>query len=64
MNSTRREFITKGALSASFLAGGVSCCKSDSKPDNGSIEDKYKLLDEVVTIPVLKSELFFESFDY
>ena len=59
MKKTRRDFLTKGAIGASFLAGGLGACTSESKAVNNEEEiDKYAMLDDAASGPVLKSDLF------
>lgn len=58
MKNTRRDFLTKSALGATYLAGGLSSCKAESKILNESIEEHYRVLDEVLARPILKSNLF------
>lgn len=58
MKNTRRDFLTKSALGATFLAGGLSSCKSESKGLNETIEEKYSILDSVLAQPIIKSNLF------
>ena len=58
MKNTRREFIIKGAMGTGLLAGGLSSCQAESGDSGMVINDRYKKLDEVMAMPVLKSELF------
>lgn len=58
MKNTRRDFLTKSALGATFLAGGLSSCKSETKILNESIEKNYSILDAVLAQPIIKSNLF------
>lgn len=58
MKNTRRDFLTKSALGATFLAGGLSSCKSEPKILNESIEENYSILDAVLAQPIIKSNLF------
>lgn len=59
MKKTRRVFLTKGAIGASFLVGGLGACTSESKELNNEEQiDKYAMLDDAASRPVLKSDLF------
>lgn len=58
MKNTRRDFLTKSALGATFLAGGLSSCKSESKILNEGIEQNYNVLDEVLIKPIVKVDQF------
>ncbi len=58
MKNTRRDFLTKSALGATFLAGGLSSCKSESKIPNEGIEENYSILNKVLAQPIIKSNLF------
>ncbi|MCK5103341.1 MAG: mandelate racemase/muconate lactonizing enzyme family protein, partial [Cyclobacteriaceae bacterium] len=58
MKNTRRDFLTKGALGATFLAGGLSSCKSGLQTVTNDLQEKYQKLDEVAAKPILKAGLF------
>jgi L-alanine-DL-glutamate epimerase-like enolase superfamily enzyme len=58
MKNTRREFILKSAMGTGLIAGGISSCQSQSEASDQVVYDRYIMLDEVLAIPVLKSELF------
>lgn len=58
MKNTRRDFLVKSALGATFIAGGLNSCKSDLKILNESIEGNYSILDEVLAQPIIKLNLF------
>jgi L-alanine-DL-glutamate epimerase-like enolase superfamily enzyme len=58
MKNTRREFILKSAMGTGLLAGGLSSCQSEPEALGQVLSDKYSKLDEVLAMPVLKSELF------
>lgn len=58
MKNTRRDFLTKSALGATFFAGGLSSCKSESKILNEGIEQNYNVLDEVLIKPIVKVDQF------
>jgi L-alanine-DL-glutamate epimerase-like enolase superfamily enzyme len=58
MKNTRREFILKSAMGTGLLAGGFASCQSDPKVSGQVSNDRYQKIDEVLTMPVLKSELF------
>ena len=57
MNHSRRNFITKGALGATFLAGACHSA-NDTKQADTTGQHKYDNLDKVLAQPVLKAELF------
>ena len=57
MNYSRRNFITKGALGATFLAGACHSA-NDTKQADTTGQHKYDNLDKVLAQPVLKAELF------
>ena len=58
MKNTRREFILKSAMGTGLLAGGLSSCQSKPEALNQVLSDRYRKLDEVLAMPVLKSEQF------
>ena len=62
MKNARRDFITKSTLGVALLAGGLGSCKTNRKDKAEEIQidlpDNYRLLDEAVSRPVLKAELF------
>jgi L-alanine-DL-glutamate epimerase-like enolase superfamily enzyme len=58
MKNTRREFILKSTMGAGLLAGSLSSCQSKPEVSVHALNDRYRKLDEVVSKPVLKSELF------
>lgn len=58
MYRTRRDFIVKGAMGTGLLAGGLSSCQIKPETSNEAINERYRKLDEVLAMPVLKSELF------
>ncbi len=57
MKNTRREFILKSTMGAGLLAGGISSCQSGPEASGQVLNDRYSKLDEVLSRPVLKSEL-------
>ena len=57
MNHSRRNFITKGALGATFLAGACQPV-GDTKQAETADQFRYEKLDKVLAEPVLKSDLF------
>ncbi len=57
MKNTRRTFLTKSALGATLLAGGLSSCKSESKTLSQNKDENYRILDEVLTQPILNPNL-------
>ena len=57
MNHSRRNFITKGALGATFLAGACHSA-NDTKQADTIGQHKYDNLDKVLAQPLLKAELF------
>lgn len=50
--------MTKGALGATFLAGGLISCKAEPQTVTNDLQEKYQKLDEVVAQPILKAGLF------
>ena len=61
MKNTRREFLTKGMLGTSVLASSITACYPDAKSSgNYENDNNYVLLDEALSKPVLKTELFSE----
>lgn len=63
MKNPRREFLKKGSLGVSVLAGGLGACAGKSKPVNRVLDlaQKYAALDEVLSKPVMKKELFSDA---
>jgi len=57
LKNTRRTFLTKSALGATLLAGGLSSCKSESKTLSQNKDENYRILDEVLTQPILNLNL-------
>jgi len=57
LKNTRRTFLTKSALGATLLAGGLSSCKSESKTLSQNKDENYRILDEVLTQPILNPNL-------
>jgi len=62
MNNSRRDFLTKGALGATFITGALGACHPDTKAKSAdtSDRDQYGKLDQALAEAVLKSELFAE----
>jgi L-alanine-DL-glutamate epimerase-like enolase superfamily enzyme len=58
MKNTRRDFLAKGALGATVLAGGWSGCSSKVNSAPESFMDRYSKLDEAASKPVLQTALF------
>lgn len=58
MKNTRRDFLTKGAIGATFLAGGIAACQPTKQPVAEDFESKYQLLDQVLSRSVIKTEAF------
>ncbi len=58
MTNTRRNFLTKGAIGATLLAGSWSGCSTDVKSNIKIDGDRYTKLDEVASRPVLQADLF------
>ena len=58
MKNTRREVILKSAMGTGLLAGGLSSCQSEPEALGQVLSERYSKLDEVLAMPVLKSELF------
>ena len=58
MKTSRRDFLTKSALGVTFLTGGLSSCKAETKTVTDDLQEKYQKLDEVATQPILKAGLF------
>lgn len=60
MKKSRRDFITKGALGATFLTGGLSSCAKGVDHDSTGLQERYHLLDEILKKPVIDQSLFTE----
>lgn len=64
MKNTRRDFLTKGALGATLLVGGLSSCKPEPKNKIEELpndpQNNYLLLDRAASKPVLKTDFFQE----
>jgi len=58
MKNTRRNFLAKGALGATFLTGGLISCTENTEEENTNLQDRYDLLDEVFRKPVIDQNLF------
>jgi L-alanine-DL-glutamate epimerase-like enolase superfamily enzyme len=58
MRNTRRDFIFKSAMGTGLLAGGLSSCQSKPEDLEQGLNDRYRILDEVLAMPVLKPEPF------
>lgn len=58
MKNTRRGFLTKSAIGTTFLATGLGSCQPSSKSESTNIEEKYRILDEAVSKPVIDLQLF------
>ena len=58
MKNSRRDFLTKGTMGATVLAGVWSGCSADVKSDPEIVTDRYAKLDEAASRPVLQAELF------
>ena len=58
MKNARRDFLTKGVLGATFLAGGLSSSKAESQTVTNDLQEKYQKLDDVASQPILKAVLF------
>jgi L-alanine-DL-glutamate epimerase-like enolase superfamily enzyme len=58
VKNTRREFILKSAMGTGIIAGGLSSCQSKPEASGQALDDRYGKLDEVLAMPVLKSEQF------
>jgi L-alanine-DL-glutamate epimerase-like enolase superfamily enzyme len=64
MKNTRRDFLAKGAIGATLLAGGLTSCKPEPKNKIEELpndpQKNYRLLDQAASKPVLKTDFFQE----
>ena len=62
MNNSRRDFLTKGALGATFITGAFGACQTgtEAKSNRNQAQLQYSNLDQALSEQVLKSDLFSE----
>ena len=60
MKNTRRKFLTKSALGATFFASAISSCQANPQIDKEDIGNKYEKLDDAVSKPIIDTSLFSE----
>lgn len=60
MKNTRRDFLTKGALSAGLLTGVWNACTTDKHQIAEIVEERYTQLDKAASMPVIQSALFLD----